>query len=114
MRRPIVLVPACQRQLGNHTWHMAQDKYLQAVLLGAGCMPLVLPAFGADTDTALRIADGVLLTGAASNVDARLYGEEIRFPDLPQDAARDATTLPLIRAALARSEEHTSELQSHH
>jgi len=104
MRRPIVLVPACQRQLGSHTWHMAQDKYLQAVLLGADCMPLVLPAFGAgtDLDAALRIADGVLLTGAASNVDARLYGEEIRFPDLPQDPARDATTLPLIRAALAR------------
>jgi len=104
MRRPIVLVPACQRQLGNHVWHMAQEKYLQAVLLGADCMPLVLPAFGADTDldAALRIADGVLLTGAASNVDARLYGEAIRFPELPQDAARDATTLPLIRAALAR------------
>jgi len=107
MRRPVVLVPACQRQLGNHVWHMAQDKYLHAVLLGAGCMPLVLPAFGAnidlyDLDAALRIADGVLLTGAASNVDAHLYGEEIRFPDLPQDPARDATTLPLIRAALAR------------
>ena len=104
MRRPIVLVPACQRQLGNHVWHMAQDKYLQAVLLGAGCMPLVLPAFGADTDldTVLGIADGILLTGAASNLDARLYGEEIRFPELPQDSARDATTLPLIRAALAQ------------
>jgi putative glutamine amidotransferase len=107
MRRPVVLVPACQRQLGNHVWHMAQDKYLHAVLLGAACMPLVLPAFGAnidlyDLDAALRIADGVLLTGAASNVDAHLYGEEIRFPELPQDPARDATTLPLIRAALAR------------
>ena len=35
MRRPIVLVPACQRQLGSHVWHMAQDKYLHAVLHGA-------------------------------------------------------------------------------
>ena len=104
MRRPIVLVPACQRQLGSHAWHMAQDKYLHAVLRGAGCMPLLLPALGADADleAALQIADGVMLTGSASNVDARLYGEDILHPDLPQDPARDATTLPLIRAALAR------------
>ncbi|MDN2708018.1 gamma-glutamyl-gamma-aminobutyrate hydrolase family protein [Janthinobacterium sp. SUN118] len=104
MRRPIVLVPACQRQLGNHAWHMAQDKYLHAVLRGADCMPLLLPALGADADleAALRIADGVMLTGSASNVDARLYGEDILHPELPQDPARDATTLPLIRAALAR------------
>ena len=104
MRRPIVLVPACQRQLGSHAWHMAQDKYLHAVLRGAGCMPLLLPALGADADleAALRIADGVMLTGSASNVDARLYGEEILHPELPQDPARDATTLPLIRAAITR------------
>ncbi|PLY42839.1 gamma-glutamyl-gamma-aminobutyrate hydrolase [Janthinobacterium sp. ROICE36] len=104
MRRPIVLVPACQRQLGNHAWHMAQDKYLHAVLHGAGCMPLLLPALGADADleAALLIADGIMLTGSASNVDARLYGEDILHPDLPQDPARDATTLPLIRTALAR------------
>src|SRR5450830_1373602 len=104
MRRPIVLVPACQRQLGSHAWHMAQDKYLHAVLHGAGCMPLLLPALGLDADleAALQIADGVMLTGSASNVDARLYGEEILHPDLPQDLARDATTLPLIRTALAR------------
>jgi putative glutamine amidotransferase len=104
MHRPVVLVPACQRQLGSHAWHMAQDKYLHAVLRGAGCMPLLLPALGADADidAALRIADGVMLTGSASNVDARLYGEDILHPELPQDLARDATTLPLIRAALAR------------
>ena len=104
MRRPIVLVPACQRQLGNHAWHMAQDKYLHAVLRGAGCMPLLLPALGLDADleAALQVADGVMLTGSASNVDARLYGEDILHPELPQDRARDATTLPLIRTVLAR------------
>ena len=104
MPRPIVLVPACHRQLGSHAYHSAQDKYLHAVVAAAGCMPLLLPALGqeADLEAALRIADGVLLTGSASNVDARLYGQEIAFPELPQDTARDATTLPLIRAALAR------------
>ena len=104
VRRPVVLVPACQRQLGSHAYHTVQDKYLHAVLQASGCMPLVLPALGQDADleAALQIADGVLLTGSASNVDARLYGQQIRFPELPQDPARDATTLPLIRAVLAR------------
>lgn len=104
MRRPVVLVSACQRQLGSHVYHMVQDKYLQALLHGAGCMPLLLPAFGAGADLAavLPLVDGVLLTGSASNLDARLYGQETAFPELPQDPARDATTLPLIHAALAR------------
>lgn len=104
MRRPIVLVPACHRQLGSHAYHTVQDKYLHAVVVAAGCMPLVLPALGtdADLDAALQIADGVLLTGSASNVGARLYGQDIAFPELPQDPARDATTMPLIHAALAR------------
>lgn len=104
MHRPIVLVPACHRQLGSHAYHTAQDKYLHAVLHGARCMPLLLPALGqqADLEAVLALADGVLLTGSASNVDARLYGQQIAFPALPQDPARDATTMPLIHAALAR------------
>jgi putative glutamine amidotransferase len=43
-----------------------------------------------------------MLTGSASNVQAILYGQEVLNLELPQDAARDATTLPLIRAAIKR------------
>ena len=55
-----------------------------------------------DVEALLDIADGILLTGSPSNVHAGLYGEALLDPALPRDAARDATTLPLIRAALAR------------
>ncbi|WP_317203257.1 gamma-glutamyl-gamma-aminobutyrate hydrolase family protein [Janthinobacterium sp.] len=104
MRRPIVIVPACLKQLGDHAYHTAQDKYLHAVVAGARCMPLVLPALGADIDldAVLAAADGVMLTGSPSNVHPSHYGEEVLDAALPQDAARDASTLPLIRAALAR------------
>ena len=104
MRRPLVIVPACVNQIGAHAYHTAQLKYVQAVVTGARCMPLVLPALGADTDleAVLAMADGVMLTGSPSNVHASLYGEEVLDATLPQDAARDATTLPLIRAALKR------------
>jgi putative glutamine amidotransferase len=104
MRRPIVLLPACLNLLEARPYHTAQDKYVQAVLSGARCMPLVLPALGAATDleSVLATADGIMLTGSPSNLSPALYGEALLDAASPGDAARDATTLPLIRAALKR------------
>lgn len=104
MRSPIVLVPACTRQLGEHPYYAAQIKYVEAVVLGAGCAPLIVPALGErlDLETMLDACDGLMLTGSASNVHPSHYGAQVHDPDLPQDIARDATTLPLIRAALKR------------
>lgn len=67
-------------------------------------MPLVVPALGgqADIEAVLAVADGVMLTGSTSNVDAALYGQPLHDPSLPLDPARDATTLPLLRAAIGR------------
>lgn len=104
MRRPIVLVPACSCDVGSHTNHVVQRKYIDAVVLGADCVPLILPALGEGTDleTVLNMCDGIMLTGAASNVHPSHYAEDVLDPSLPQDPMRDATTLPLIRAALRR------------
>lgn len=104
MRSPIVLVPACTRQFGEFPYYGAQIKYVDAVVHGARCAPLVLPALGSnmDLETMLAMCDGILLTGSASNVHPSHYGEDVYDPALPQDPARDATTLPLIRAALRR------------
>ncbi|GAB2848248.1 gamma-glutamyl-gamma-aminobutyrate hydrolase family protein [Pseudoduganella ginsengisoli] len=67
-------------------------------------MPLIVPALGGQTDidAVLSVADDVMLTGATSNVDAALYGQAVHDPSLPLDPARDATTLPLLRAAIER------------
>ncbi|QJD90035.1 gamma-glutamyl-gamma-aminobutyrate hydrolase family protein [Duganella dendranthematis] len=104
MRSPIVLVPACVNRIGAHPYHTAQLKYVAAVADGARCTPLIVPALGAATDfeALLALADGVMLSGSPSNIDAALYGEAVLDPSLPLDAARDATTLPLIRAAIKR------------
>jgi putative glutamine amidotransferase len=104
MRQPIVIVPACTRHVGHHPDHAVHSKYIDAVVLGAGCMPLILPALGARTDmeAVLATADGIMLTGSSSNIQAILYGQEVLDPVLPQDPARDATTLPLVRAAVKR------------
>jgi putative glutamine amidotransferase len=104
MRSPIVLVPACTRQPGAHPYYAAQVKYVDAVVVGARCAPLILPALGAslDLETMLALCDGVMLTGSASNVHPSHYAQDVLDPSLPQDPARDATTLPLIRAAVKR------------
>lgn len=100
-RRPVVLVPACNRMLGAHPYHVAGRKYVDAVLL-AGCLPLVVPIAGEqDVDELLALAHGVFLTGSPSNVHPRHFGEEVHDPGLPLDPQRDDWTLPLIRRALA-------------
>ena len=102
--KPVVLVSACSRQLGSHLYHTVQFKYVDAVLRGSACAPLILPALGKDTDlnAVLHAAHGILLTGSPSNVHPVHYGEEVLDPSLPQDEVRDATTLPLVRAAIER------------
>ena len=100
--KPIVLVPACNRLLGHHLFHIAGKKYIDAVRL-AGCQPLVVPSASLDElDALLDLADGLLLTGSPSNVHPSHFDEGVHDPSLPLDVARDAWTLPLIPKALAR------------
>lgn len=102
MSKPIVLVPSCNRMLGEHPFHIAGKKYIDAVRL-AGCQPLVVPnADVAEIDELLGMADGVLLTGSPSNVHPSHFGEEVHDPSLPLDPQRDDWTLPLVGRALER------------
>ncbi len=101
-RKPIVLVPACNRMLGEHPFHVAGKKYIDAVRL-AGCLPIVLPAVAADEwEQWLALADGVFLTGSPSNVHPSHFGEAVHDDALPLDPERDASTLPLIPRVLER------------
>ena len=101
-RKPVVLIPACNRVLGQHPFHVAGRKYAEAVRL-AGCLPLVVPSIAPDEiDDLLDVADGVLLTGSPSNVHPVHFGEDVLDEALPLDPERDTWTLPLIPRVLAR------------
>ena len=79
---PVVLVPACNRQIGLHPFHIAGKKYVDFVRL-AGCLPLVVPNAAAhEIEPLLALADGVLLTGSPSNVHPSHFDEPVA------DAAR--------------------------
>lgn len=100
--KPVVLVPACNRTIGDHPFHVAGKKYIDAVRL-AGCQPVIVPTARPDElDALLDLADGVLLTGSPSNVHPNHFGESVRDEALPLDPDRDGWTLPLIPRVLER------------
>jgi len=77
---------------------------MRAVTEAAGALPLAIPALAAaidPVDLAERL-DGLLVTGSPSNIEPHLYGGPPSRDGTLHDPARDATTLPLIRAALDR------------
>lgn len=100
--RPLVGIPCCVRQVGLHPFHIVGDKYVRAVTDGAHGLAIGLPALGEhyDWQDLLARLDGLLITGSPSNVHPALYGDPSDVNDVEHDPARDATTLPLIRAAL--------------
>ncbi|MEN0105026.1 MAG: gamma-glutamyl-gamma-aminobutyrate hydrolase family protein [Pseudomonas sp.] len=103
-RLPLIGVTACTKQVGLHPYHIAGDKYVRAVAVGAGGLPLIIPSLAdvLDFDALLDSLDGLLFTGSPSNVEPHLYNGPASAPGTLHDPARDATTLPLIRAAVAR------------
>jgi len=104
MTKPLVAVSTDVRQFENYTWHAAPRQYLEAAITVAGVTPMLVPSFGdrLDLEEIVARVDGVMLTGSKSNVDPALYGGEATPENGPYDRDRDATTLPLIRLAIAR------------
>lgn len=101
---PLILVTADVRQVDKYTLHTAVDIYLKA-LAGVGATPLILPSLAGDLDleSLLSRVDGVLATGARSNVHPGHYGDEPSPGHEPYDRDRDATTLDLIRKTIEAS-----------
>lgn len=102
-RPPLVGVPTDRRPIGSHPFLMVGEKYLRALVEGAGCVPLLWPSLtpALPVEALLDTVDGLLLTGAVSNIEPHHYSDEPSWEGNPHDAARDGTALPLVRAALA-------------
>ena len=103
-RRPVVGIPACRKHIEPHKFHAVGEKYIAAVSVASGGLPFLIPALGEalDFDSVLDAVDGLLITGSPSNVEPEHYGAPRIDPDILHDPHRDATTLPLIRQAVAR------------
>ncbi|HPE27001.1 MAG: gamma-glutamyl-gamma-aminobutyrate hydrolase family protein [Rhodobacteraceae bacterium] len=107
MRRPIVGI------IGNN--NLLNDEYpvhtgglmnSMAVAQVAGCMPLIIPSDPrlVSVDELLELCDGFVLTGGRPNVHPEEYGEAATEAHGAFDRCRDAVTLPLVRACVARGQ----------
>jgi len=93
----------CDREtIGPHSFHIAGDKYVNAVIQGCRCTPLLIPARGSELeiDHLVSILDGVLFTGGYSMVDPLFYQQDSADPNTKLDRHRDQTSLPLIVKAI--------------
>ena len=101
---PLVGIPSCLRTVKGRVFHGVNEKYPNAVIDAAGCLPVLIPAVGSRVDVRALLdrLDGLLLTGSPSNVHPSHYGAEPSHPEILHDPERDATTLPLIREAVRR------------
>lgn len=101
---PLVAICCCLREIGSGTAHTVRERYIEGLLEGAGVAPVLLPAIGegAHVETWLERIEGLVLTGSPSNVEPFHYGGGEPLDRHLRDPARDSTTLPLIRAAVAR------------
>jgi len=89
--------------VGKHAFHMAGEKYIAAVRDGVGAVPLLIPVLAEPIapDDILTSLDGLVFTGSLSNVAPKHYGGPEPRGGVLQDDSRDATTLPLLEAAIA-------------
>ncbi len=103
--RPIIGISCCVKAFGifNTPNHAASDSYVRVVLGPVNGVPVLLPAAGeALAPQILPRLDGLILTGSRSNVWPGHYDGPDHAEGTPEDQQRDATTLPLIRAAIAQ------------
>jgi putative glutamine amidotransferase len=99
--KPLIGISCCVKPFGifGTPNHAASDSYIRVVLGPVGGIPVLLPAAGeALVPEILPRLDGLILTGSRSNVCPEHYEGPPHAEGTP---ARDATTLPLIRAGIA-------------
>lgn len=99
---PRVGLPTDHKHIGAHPFLAVGEKYVRAVVDGANCLPLLVPTL--DPVLPLRQVldglDGLLLTGAVSNIEPHHYSDESSYEGNLLDPRRDATNLPLIPLAI--------------
>lgn len=107
--RPLIGVSGELKDFNGFDIQSAGHKYVFSVVEGFGGMPVILPSLGdVEANGAYAVAelverlDGIILTGGRSNIEPHHYDGQPFRPETYRDPVRDSTTLPLVRAAVAR------------
>lgn len=103
MKRPVIGIIGNQSLLDDHyPVHAVGRMNLDAAAQVAGGLPYMIAADPAlvSVDELMAVCDGFLLTGGRPNVHPENYGEPPTEAHGAFDPARDAITLPLVRACV--------------
>jgi len=102
MTLPLVGLPADTSESSGFLFHSLGDKYVRALADVSKVLPVMIPSMIdlMNLDALLEHFDGVLMTGAVSNVHPPHYGESPTADHEPYDHSRDDMTLKLIRAVI--------------
>ena len=107
MHRPVVGIIGNRGLVnGRYPVHEGGQMNSCAVANVAGCLPMLIPADPemVSVEELLEVCDGFLLTGGRPNVHPSEYGEAETEKHGAFDRARDAITLPLVRACVERGQ----------
>ena len=102
-RAPLVGISADSKTIGRHRYQAVGEKYIRAVVDGAGCLPLLIPSMSPTLplEALLGSLDGLFLTGSYSNIEPHHYEGEPSYEGNLHDPARDATSLSIVPLAIA-------------
>ncbi len=107
MSRPIVGIIGNSYLINDsYPTHAGGTMNSEAVSVVSECVPLIVPADPrfVRVDELLECCDGFVLTGGRPNVHPTEYGHEETPAHGDFDRARDAITLPLVRACVERGQ----------
>ncbi|MCG7519153.1 gamma-glutamyl-gamma-aminobutyrate hydrolase family protein [Ruegeria sp. Ofav3-42] len=107
MSRPVVgIIGNSYLMNDQYPTHAGGTMNSDAVANVSDCLPLLIPADPryVCVNELLEVCDGFLLTGGRPNVHPEEYGEPATEAHGEFDRARDAVTLPLVRACVERGQ----------
>jgi putative glutamine amidotransferase len=101
-RTPLVGLPADSKPIGLHRYQAVGEKYISALVEGAGVLPMLIPSLSPPLPLreVLEQFDGLFLTGSYSNIEPHHYSDEPSYPGNLHDPARDATSLSIVPLAI--------------
>ncbi len=98
----LIGIPACTKFIAGYIQHATPARYGASLIAAANGIPILIPPEGEAMLPLLDHIDGIMFNGSPSNVAPTRYGADFDATPNDHDPARDATTLPLIHAALER------------
>ena len=81
-RTPLVGLPSDRKQIGHHPFQAVGEKYIRAVVDGAGCLPLLIPSLAPPLDlrALLQNLDGLPVLLHRRDPDAGLRERQREQP----------------------------------